>query len=556
MVSPNFYLPRPRDAVGPYLRILSVNDIYEISNYPYIGSIIAELKQTSAGAVVISSLNGDFLSPCIFTSLDGGKTIVDVLNTVGIDYLCLGNHEFDLGIDVLSSRLECLHGTCLNGNIPHLSRNRVGLPEYEVLRVGERRVALTGLCTNNPECFRPGTAPQILPVREALGNIWDQCDADLLIPLTHQNIAADRTLAADISSHSTLCDRVPVILGGHEHGILIETSGDSLIVKAGMNAAHVVVVDVWWTAAGCIRSTTHLLPTSHFTAEPYIQGVVEQKQQLIRAMADVELFKVKDAMSSKQTRFRPEKLPARLCSYIKESLHCVDLVLLQGGTFRGARDYEPGTSFTYSNLLEEMPYDTEIAIIEIPGRVLQAAIAHTRGQPDTETASYLHADLDTLIAAYPSLEIIRINGTAFEPKKTYKLGIYRALLAGMDRINPLLEYIRELGGPPPEDRCIPAKNLILEACMKDIWRALVDYDRWDTDGDRQISQAELEVAVKNTFAILDRDGDGQISKAELSEALSKKFGVASVTSLEMVFDALDRDRNGLVSTQELASLAM
>jgi len=205
MVPPNFYLPPPRDADGTYLRILSVNDVYEIVNYPYIGRIISELKRTSAGAVVVSSLNGDFLSPCIYTSLDGGKSIVDVLNTVGMDYLCLGNHEFDLGIDILSSRLKTLKSTCLNGNIPHFSgasAKGTSLPEYEILQVGDRHVAFTGFCTSNPECFRPGTAPEIVPVWAALQKIWAQCDADLLIPLTHQSMAADRALAAEIAKDS------------------------------------------------------------------------------------------------------------------------------------------------------------------------------------------------------------------------------------------------------------------------------------------------------------------------------------------------------------------
>lgn len=559
MVTPNFYLPRPRDADGTYLRILSVNDVYEIVNYPYIGRIISELKRTSAGAVVVSSLNGDFLSPCIYTSLDGGKSIVDVLNTVGMDYLCLGNHEFDLGIDILSSRLETLKSTCLNGNIPHFSgasAKGTSLPEYEILQVGDRRIAFTGFCTSNPECFRPGTAPEIVPVWAALQKIWAQCDADLLIPLTHQSMAADRALAAEIAKDSELCGRVPVILGGHEHNIAIEMSGNSPIVKAGMNAAHVAVVDVWWTATGSVRSATHLLPASHFEPEPSIQTVVTQKQQLLQAMADVELFKIDRAMSSKRTRYQPEHLSAKLCSYIKSSLNGVDVVLLQGGTFRGASDYEAGTSFTYNHLLEELPYDTKIAVIDIPGRVLQAAIAHTRSNPNVETPSYLHTDLDTIVEAYPSLEIVSINGVPFEPTKTYKLGIYQSLLAGLDEITPLLDYIQTLGGPPPEDRCIPAKNLVLEACMKDVWRALVDYDRWDADGDRHISQLELETAVKDTFARLDLDGDGQISKAELTEALSQKLGITSANSIAMVFDALDRDRNGLVSTQELASLAV
>ena len=47
--------------------------------------------------VVIATLNGDFLSPSVFTTLDGGRVMADALSEACIDYVCLGNHEFDLG---------------------------------------------------------------------------------------------------------------------------------------------------------------------------------------------------------------------------------------------------------------------------------------------------------------------------------------------------------------------------------------------------------------------------------------------------------------------------
>lgn len=43
--------------------------------------------------VVTSHLSGDFLGPCLFTSLDGGATMVDALNYAKLDYVSLGNHE-------------------------------------------------------------------------------------------------------------------------------------------------------------------------------------------------------------------------------------------------------------------------------------------------------------------------------------------------------------------------------------------------------------------------------------------------------------------------------
>ncbi|UBF29293.1 5'-nucleotidase C-terminal domain-containing protein [Kovacikia minuta CCNUW1] len=456
------YLPRPREAIGTYLRIVSINDVYDIQSYPYVETVIQALKQSAEDAVVIATLSGDFLSPCIITSLDGGKAMLDVLKVVNINYLCFGNHEFDVNLDVLRDRFKTYSGKCLNSNILNLSivdASGQPLPKYDIVAVGTHRVALAGFCTNNTDIFRPGTNLILQPIFEALKETWSKCAdaATMIIPLTHQTIGDDRELAAQIEQDDQLSGHVPVILGGHEHEIYIEQIEQSLIVKAGADAANVVVVDVWWDADGKSQRAVHLLPASHFDADPNAQMFVEITQRFLGSLMDVEIFAVKERLSSKRTRFQPEKVAAILCSYIKKSLQNVDLVMLQGGCIRGDRDYAPGTAFTYGDLLEELPFETEIAVIKVPGSVLQASISLTRKTPGQEVPSFLHVDLDVEIEAYPSLKIVRINHAPFDPDRIYCLGIYQFLLTGMNEIKPLMEYIQANGARTP-GRAMPASK--------------------------------------------------------------------------------------------------
>ncbi|NER51596.1 MAG: bifunctional metallophosphatase/5'-nucleotidase, partial [Symploca sp. SIO1A3] len=207
--TPPLYLPRPREAVGTYLRIISINDVYDIKNYPYIETVIKSLKQTAEDAKIIASLNGDFLSPCLITSLDGGKAMLDVLKIVDIDYLCFGNHEFDVSMDVLCDRFKTYEGKCLNSNIldlPIVDASGQPLPKYDIVDVGSHRVAFAGFCTNDTNIFRPGTDLNIQPIFEALKETWSKCSeqATMLIPLTHQTIAEDRELVKQIEQDDQL----------------------------------------------------------------------------------------------------------------------------------------------------------------------------------------------------------------------------------------------------------------------------------------------------------------------------------------------------------------
>ncbi|NEP49115.1 MAG: bifunctional metallophosphatase/5'-nucleotidase [Moorea sp. SIO3C2] len=561
MTTPRLYLPKPREAVGNYLRIISINDVYDIKNYPYVETVIQSLKETSEDAVVIACISGDFLSPCLITSLDGGKAMLDVLKVVNIDYICFGNHEFDVTVDVLCERFKTYEGKCLNSNIldlPIVDASGQPLPKYDIVEVGSHRVAFAGFCTNNTDIFRPGTNLTIQPIFDALKETWSKCsnEATMLIPLTHQTIAEDRELATGIQQDHQLSGKVPVIVGGHDHEIYIEKIERSLIVKAGADAINVVVVDLWWDASEECHTAVQMLSTSHFDAESETQKFVEHTHNLLGSLIDVEIFDIKESMSSKRTRFQPEKVASTLCSYIKKSLNNVDIVMLQGGSIRGKRDYDKGESFTYRDLLEEMPLDTEMALIQVPGYILQDAIAETRSTPNLAAPNFLHADLDVVIEDYPSLKIVSINHAPFDPQKIYTLGIYQPLLTGFDSIKPLVDYANANGGAPPLDQCLPAQNLIVESCMKDAWRVLVGYEEWDADGDGEITTEELKQGVKNAFAFLDQNQDGYISPAELGAALAERKGRTQKGLITLMFEVLDVNKDGMVSMDELALLAM
>ena len=334
----SLHLPRPRSAIGPYLRIASINDVYDITSYPYVETVIQALKQTADDAVVVATLSGDFLSPCLISSLDGGKAMLDILKVVDIDYLCFGNHEFDIQLEVLCERFKNYSGKCLNSNIanlPIIDANGQLLPQYDVIEVGRHRVAFGGFCTNNMESFRPGINLMLQPIFEALQETWSKCIED-----------------------------------------------------------------------------------------------------------------------------------------------------------------------------------------------------------------------------YPSLQIVSINHAPFDPQQMYNLDIYQFLLTGMNDIKPLQDYVNQSGGAPPVEQCLPAKNLILESCMKDAWRTLVHFDEWDANGDGQVSKAELEVAIKKAFVFLDHNQDGYISPNELQAALTKHTGRTQKGLISMMFETLDADRDGQVSMAELASLVI
>ena len=105
------------------LRIIQINDVYKLDNFPHLKSLIEYYKSKesynmdgddgSNGSHDHDSRNfhciviccGDFLAPSLLSSLDKGYGMVDVLKHVGCNYVCIGNHENDVGNVALRSRI-------------------------------------------------------------------------------------------------------------------------------------------------------------------------------------------------------------------------------------------------------------------------------------------------------------------------------------------------------------------------------------------------------------------------------------------------------------------
>eukprot|EP00978_Attheya_sp_CCMP212_P039101 scaffold200340_cov31-Attheya_sp.AAC.1 len=115
------------------VRVVAINDVYELVNLPKLHTFLKKLKRqgTPATAVVLA---GDFLSPSMLSSIDGGRGMVSCLRAAGVTHASLGNHEADLRLPDLRARLQELSKstTLLNTNVNNLQHNDSNILEMTV----------------------------------------------------------------------------------------------------------------------------------------------------------------------------------------------------------------------------------------------------------------------------------------------------------------------------------------------------------------------------------------------------------------------------------------
>eukprot|EP00971_Amphidinium_carterae_P029754 585543-Amphidinium_carterae.1 len=277
--------PRPRLACGTFLRLITVNDVYRLHYYPELASAIRCTKALEEGLdyVCLAFHNGDFVSPCVLSALDGGKGMTQVLDHVGFDYACLGNHEFDISFEQIGYRLDEL-SSCqiVNSNVatPPLDKQH----KSKVIDVGSRKVLIGGFLGDDKSIYPPKKRPDILPCLDSMISLWKDStiggvEPDLFLPMTHQVIAADRDMAAALAKREPeIAARTPVFLAGHDHELFVDESGKTTIVKVGQNGERVGFIDIYWDAEGAIHSAVNVMPSTEFPPLQFVKEYCDAKE--------------------------------------------------------------------------------------------------------------------------------------------------------------------------------------------------------------------------------------------------------------------------------------
>ena len=144
--------------------------VYELHNLSALRCFIQD--NVEPGEEFLCTLNGDFLSPSLLSSLDLGAAAVSAMNAIPVTHACLGNHEFDHSIEVLGQRLAELDCAVVNTNVslflfPYFYLLRTGNSTDVVFCLGVR-VSAGGRGRVRGGCVRGARVRRVRPVPRAV----------------------------------------------------------------------------------------------------------------------------------------------------------------------------------------------------------------------------------------------------------------------------------------------------------------------------------------------------------------------------------------------------
>jgi len=422
------------------VRFLLVNDVYVADTMADGSGGVARVatvrhRLADQGPIVFV-LAGDVLSPSLLSKYYFGRQMVEAFNAAKLDYATFGNHEFELPLDTLETRIAESKFKWISSNCSRADGTPLAkvLP-WDTLRVSGQKVGLFGLTLQGGyrkayRCNPPDSSAHLaIDTLVALG-------AELIVGVTHQTIEADRDLLAREP-------RLDIILGGHEHEAHDSVVSGRHVLKADANSRTAQFVTLWggkgqWRQAVGLVKIDNRLPD-----DTAVAAVVDRWEDSLRARLGPErpLGHTSVAIDARDVLGRQQE--SLLGDLVTDAMRWgsgSDVALLNAGTLRLDDVIRPGTLSNYQ--LESMflfPDETRVLTVPLTGARLRAVLEHGVADGSLGQGGFLQVSgiSYTYDPAAPSGsrirgEVRRTGGTVVGPDDTVRVAfpVYPACEGG------------------------------------------------------------------------------------------------------------------------------
>ncbi len=315
-------------------------------------------------------------------------------SALGLDAACLGNHDFDLGSDLLTHSIEAdAHFPILVTNLSGCSKLMERCSPAAILVVKGIRIGLLGLITPaelkniDPDCH---VTNPIESIKNILPAIQPWCDAIIILShlgLSLENTTVPMAIAGDVELAKSLpFGSIQLIIGGHSHhelnsqGLSPKNIVNGIpIVQTGSLGRFLGQVDLHISRRSSAVTNVRLLPTNSFPIDEYfeneyVQPILTQarglfSQSLGRVENDIEL-------STDNIRSLYAAGELSLANFITDAMvkrlalanQPVDVAMIDSSNLR--QGLMPGGKISLGEWFNVMPFADTIRIYKLTGSQL------------------------------------------------------------------------------------------------------------------------------------------------------------------------------------------
>ena len=346
-----------------------------------VSSTIKELKDENT--ILID--NGDVLegSPLAYYHFEKRKgeenPFTKIMNTIGYDYVNLGNHDFNHGEEVLMDHINKLKMPCISANISY--KGEPLSKPYYMREIAGKKVAIFGIVTQHipnweqPEHIKDFSFSDALETAKKIcQQIKDNEEADYVIGVYHGGFEADpdsgeptENLSGENEGYQ-ICkeiDNLDVLLCGHQHRPMLGTSNNTFYIQSAHNGTQLAMVEID-TETGAIEGR---LVDATAPADPKILDIVQAEEKDCQKWLDQPLGTSEvDMVINDEVDARLHK--SQVITFLDQVLFDISGADISANAlFLFAKGFEK--NITMRDLVSTYPFPNTIVIKRITGKILK-----------------------------------------------------------------------------------------------------------------------------------------------------------------------------------------
>jgi 5'-nucleotidase len=127
--------------------LIHFNDLYNVEKSPRFVAAVKGAQQAATFGTCLTIFSGDAFSPSTLSTTLRGTQMVPILNALGIDCACLGNHDLDFGLHEFRELRDSCNFPWICSNVRSVDVNQPlgGCEEYVILERNGLRFLVLGL---------------------------------------------------------------------------------------------------------------------------------------------------------------------------------------------------------------------------------------------------------------------------------------------------------------------------------------------------------------------------------------------------------------------------
>ena len=437
------FLLTPADAKTIHLRIIHINDLHgyaephrpygsaeSLGGVAYLAGRVMQLKAEKKIPTLLLAA-GDMLQGNLWTNLNRGRGMIELMNLMRLDAMVVGNHEFDFGQEALRSRIAEAAFPILGANVAGSTR----LKPYVIKKVGGLRVGILGVVTKETATLtHPANVRGVTfsSPEEACARYMPELrrEADVIVVMSHIGYAGDLRLAERVHG-------LHAIIGGHSHTKLQRPHmvGNTAIVQAWEHGKALGVLDLTLRDGQVIKAEGRLEEIKPVGGEPDpgIAALVSRYAAAVDgAMGDIIGRSCAD-LNGEYVRYEETNLGNMVADVIRGGVGA-DIALTNAGSIRAS--VKKG-DISLRHVYDVLPFGNYVVVMKLTGkqilRTLEHGLAHAgEGGGAFLQMSGLRVVYDSSAPAGNRVREARVGEAPLNLEQEYMVAVNDFMAAGGD----------------------------------------------------------------------------------------------------------------------------